>query len=182
MFLLHFDGLILAVSFSSFFLFMVGHILALRMTPVNQTARVMVGAIALGFLINISAFIFIALAGFSKAGIRIPQLIFGAGISSVLYALLVFNYVGWIFGMGIAAIRIRLLLLLMNTPAHRATREQILTQCNAGDILRIRLARLVGSGHLILDGDSYRFHSKVLTVQAWITAGLSALLGIPLKR
>lgn len=100
--------------------------------------------------------------------------------SAIVYVLLVLHYLVWVFGMGEAAIRIRLLRELERSETQSASLEEIKQNYNAEKILKSRLDRLVGAGHLAFDGKCYTLKSKILLIQIYVERIFKKLLGIPL--
>jgi hypothetical protein len=172
------DFNILTASFCGFAFFLFVHIPVLRYTSVTMTARLMFSCFVLGAFV--AAALLLLLLGRNPVAMECGGSFFIVSffLSLVIFCLLVFNYLAWFYGMATAAIRINLLQLLIEMPGRQATKKQILEQCNAQSILRIRLIRLAGSGHLIIRGDAYVLRSRVLLVQRAITRIMRALLGL----
>ena len=99
--------------------------------------------------------------------------------SVLIYICLVFHYLVWVFGMGEAAIRIRLLRELDRTPSKSVSLREICLHYNVDKILQSRLERLVSAGHLHFDGQYYSIRKKILLVQAQVEKMVKVLLGIP---
>ncbi len=149
-----------------FAFFLVLHALLLRINESFPADRAISGSLGLGVLIQL-IILFIAKAA--------PA----TGIYSVLiYILLVFHYLVWVFGMGEAAIRIRLLRELDRMPSKSASLTEICVNYNVEKILKSRLDRLVGASHLKFDGQYYFLNKKILLVQARIEKMIKRLLGI----
>ena len=108
----------------------------------------------------------------------LPVFFFGALVSLALYSLLVLLYMSWIFGMGEAALRIRLLVELERNPGGSSSLEEIYRSYNAEGIVNARLARLIGTGHLQIEQGAYRMGHRVLLIQLWIVDLLKRLIGL----
>ena len=161
------DLFVLAPAFSVFVFFLILHILLLRINKNFSADRAISWSLGLGILIQL---IILFAAKVAPA----------PSVASVLiYILLVFHYLVWVFGMGEAAIRIRLLRELDQLPFKSASLAEICVRYNAEKILQSRLERLVGAGHLKFDGRYYSLNKKILLVQVRVETIVKALLGIP---
>ena len=96
----------------------------------------------------------------------------------IIYSLLVLLYLSLVFGMGEAAVRIRLLREIDAKPSRTATLAEICHAYNAEKILELRLGRLVSAGHLRFDGERYHLGNRILLIQGLATKLLKFLLGI----
>lgn len=113
--------------------------------------------------------------------LRMDCSVVAVATAEFIYLLLFFHYLAWVFGMGEAAIRIRLLRELLARPSHMATLNEIMANYNAEKVLEYRLARLVGSGHLTFDGKFYSIKNTILILQVIVCSKVKRILGIPLS-
>ena len=111
-------------------------------------------------------------------GLNSPQIKTTAFISALIYSFLILNYFIWVFGMGEAAIRIRLLRELDQRPDKSATLEELLQNYNSQIIVDQRLDRLVGAGHLKFENGYYRIGNPVLLIELLLLHCLKSLMGI----
>ena len=162
------DLQVLAAAFAGFAVFLASHILVFHYANPKNSSLVFLSSFILGALSN-GAFVFLPAAG--PKGL----ILFTSGF---IYVLLVFHYLAWIFGMGEAAIRIRLIIELDRMPERTASLAEIYARYNADLILKTRLERLVNAGHLHFDGRHYRIRSKILILQSKVSGILKSLLGM----
>ncbi|OGW83839.1 MAG: hypothetical protein A2Z83_07600 [Omnitrophica bacterium GWA2_52_8] len=170
------DSAVLAADAAGYLFFLAAHVFGLRRTGHDRTARVILLSLAAGAIIVAAVYTVV----FRRAAGENGGLVFLTGLSlaGILYGFLGFHYVAWIFGMGEAAVRIRLLRSLEAHPEGRATLEEIKRDYNAENVLKIRLERLTGSGHLGMSGGRYVVRSRVVLLQAAVTQWLKKGLGL----
>lgn len=169
-----FDLLTLGIAFLAYFIFLFIHAVLLRTSESFPASKAILFSLILGLATD-AFLIYMRLRDKATWG----QLFLITFTSVTLYVLLVFHYLVWVFGMGEAAIRIRLLRELDRTESKSATLEEIKKYYNAQKILNSRLERLLGAGHLTFDGKSYSLKSKVLLIQIGVEKFFKKLLGIP---
>ena len=171
------DSVVFFSSVAGLILFFAAHVGFLRFGQWPSTFKAMLFSVVVGWTTQEVLFGFFWIYGLAKKSYSVWAMLFFSGLSSGLYGLLVFHYIAWIFGMGEAAIRIRLLDELDRMPGGSANLDEIYERYNAEMIFRTRLSRLVNAGHLAYDGSAYRIRSRVLFVQSAISNGLKRLLG-----
>lgn len=174
------DVFVVLTAFSSFVLFLGIHILGFRYLKPKGVRRVLVYAITIGLLTDVMTSVWIAVVLVNPLGGYAGEtIVVGAVASLLIYSMLVFNYMVWVFGMGEAAIRIRLLHELYRAPSNAETLEEIYHAYNAEMILKVRLSRLVDSGHLRFDGCRYSIGRRFLFIHAHFMRIIKTLMGIP---
>lgn len=75
-------------------------------------------------------------------------------VAMLTFLALGFGYFNFV-NLNVTSLRVRLLRELLEHYPNGLTREEIVQRYGAGTVLRLRLQRLVGSGHAIRRGDSY---------------------------
>jgi len=172
------DQTVLICSGFTFFLFLAIHIFALRVLKKCSAPPLIIGSIITGGLLSL--WIFWLLVGINDLSLFYSRasLAFACGVSLLIYMLLVFHYIAWIFGMGEAAIRIRLLFEIDKAHSGSVSLVNILERYNAEKILEVRLERLVTAGHVRLEGAFYKLNSPILLSQLWLIRFFKNLLGM----
>lgn len=170
------DLFCLTSSFFSFLFFLGIHMMVLRHREKWPTSQVVLFSFGLGALVDGAIFVFV---GPQETAARQIYPALGVALCSslLIYSLLFFHYLAWVFGMGEAAIRIRLLRELENAPSQSATLKEIYAGYDAEKMLEIRLSRLTGSGHLFFDGQGYSINHRILLLQSWVMETFQRLLG-----
>ena len=172
------DLFVLTVAFSNFILFLGLHIVLLRWNEKLPANRALSVSFAFGILIQ-GLIAFMGMRGFLSLGFSGVAFTVSMVASLLIYTCLAFHYLVWVFGMGEAAIRIRLLRELDRTPSKSVSLREICLHYNVDKILQSRLERLVSAGHLHFDGQYYSIRKKILLVQAQVEKMVKVLLGIP---
>lgn len=162
---------------SGFIIFLVAHILILRSAKVISAPKVIMvsfifGCFATAILHWIFLFVILSSHHFST-----PVFFVSLTASSLIYLLLVFHYIAWVFGMGEAAIRIRLLCEIA-CANDGLTLDRLFKNYNADKILEVRLKRLINAGHLKFDGTFYELGGRILLLQIAVVRFLKYLFGI----
>ncbi len=168
------DLLTVGVAILSYLIFLFTHGLLLRSSESFPASRAILFSLVLGLAIN-TLLLYLRL----RDDFAFSQLFLIFFASTIIYILLIFHYLVWVFGMGEAAIRIRLLRELERTETKFATLAEIKKNYNAQKILNSRLERLMGAGHLTFDGKFYHLKSKILLIQIGVERFFKKLLGIP---
>src|SRR3989338_2344915 len=146
------DIAVLLTAGANFILFLILHVVLLRLFVAQPAPQIIFLSIAVGFFFGL-VFFFLVTPFFVVLPDSAPGVLYLVLISLVLYGLLVLQYIAWIFGMGEAAIRIRILLELEKHSTRGVSLKEIYQHYNGEQILKVRLARLVNSGHLTADGN-----------------------------
>lgn len=151
--------------------------MVLRFREKWPAGKVVLFSFGLGILLILAIYVFV---GLQETAARPIYEALGAALcgSLLIYSLLFFHYLAWVFGMGEAAMRIRLLRELEKAPSQSATLNQIYASYDAEKMLQIRLERLTGSGHLSFDGQYYSINHRILLLQSWIMDAFQRLLGM----
>lgn len=151
--------------------------MVLRYREKWPAGQVVLSSFGLGILLIPAIYVFV---GLQETATRQLYAVLGASLcgSLLIYSLLFFHYLAWVFGLGEAAMRIRLLRELEKAPAQSATLNEIYASYDAEKMLQIRLARLTSSGHLAFDGQYYSVNHRILFFQSWIMETFQRLLGI----
>ena len=171
------DGAAILAAFGAFIFFLILHVVLLRRNKSFPANRAILLSFISGTFVTAGIY-FVRLRGAISLHHSSAVIEVGIVVSIVIYILLVFHYLVWCFGMGEAAIRIRLLRELDKTSSKSAILSEILLGYNAEKILRSRLLRLVESGHAGYDGRYYTVRNKILLIQAAVEKILKRLLGI----
>ena len=166
------DSAVLALGGAAFILFLILHIAWFRYLKPTNASLVFLGSYAAGDLLISAGIIYLIMNG-AAVGHSI-LILFASGF---LFTLLVFHYLAWVFGMGEAAIRIRLLFEVAKNP-NGITLEELFRDYHSEGILATRLDRLVRAGHVQTDGNFYWFRGSLLFLQHGVSEGLKRLLGI----
>ena len=175
------DKIIVLSALIHFALFLIVHVALLRRFKRESTAK----PILLSIFLTIASDVLFW--GYYSTAVLFPNdcslffLIAAGFLSVILLALLIFHYIAWVFGMGEAAIRIRLLHELIQTPSGAITLDELYQRYNASKIFEARLARLLNSGHVSFDGKYYRVGNRILLIQLSITRILKCFLGLTVK-
>ena len=173
----HLDIAVLTSAANALFAFLVFHVLLMRVFKAINMPFLILTSIVLGVFLNGFSFnLVLEVSGINKE-IPLRLSLFSAVLSVTLYALLVFHYIAWIFGMSEAAIRIRLLFEVGKKPHGGVKVGEILEHYNAATILEVRLKRLVTAGHIRFDGSRYQIKISPLLIQLWLMKGIMKLLG-----
>lgn len=171
------DLAILLTASAAFVLFLILHVILFRCLTSQPANRVILSS----FLLCIPAGI-VLFAWLTWTKVRLDfsiwDVAFLGSVSLFIYGLLVLQYIAWLFGMGEAAVRIRLLIELESLPIRDATLEKIYEQYNAKKILSIRLMRLANAGHVLFDGKRYRIANRILLLEAYVIRMMKRLFGI----
>ncbi|GEM_PF-4821469 len=171
----HLDAAVILSAGFSFILFLLIHILGLRSLKKLSAPVIIIASIFFGIIANLLWLFYFSDAWHLKIQFSFWLLLFAAAISILIYLFFVLHYLAFIFGMGEASIRIR---LLFEVSKSETSLEEILKNYNADKILTVRLARLVMAGHFMFDGNCYRIKSPVLLIQLWLISFFKRLLGI----
>lgn len=176
------DLLVLTSSCAGFLSFLMIHVFIFRCLDPKNASRVFLLSVTSGYVIS---FLFLGMLWkftLSPASYPTTSTFLLAGFSiSLIYGLFVFHYLGWIFGMGEAAVRIRLLMEIDQMPEKKATLKEIYRRYNADSILKTRLARLVNAGHVTQTGTEYSIRSRFLLIQERLIHFHRKLMGIERK-
>jgi hypothetical protein len=173
------DAGAVATALAGFVLFLVAHVVVLRRHADASAFKVLVISCGLFGVLDAALWSWLMLVGQPGTGYEVPDMAVAALASLALYGLLCFDYViGW-FNLGETARRIRLLRELARAPRHTLTEDELLRVYNADLIVRARLARLVSSGQLRLDGERYKLNGRVFLRQAQTLALLKTLIPPP---
>lgn len=151
--------------------------MVLRYREKWPAGQVVLSSFGLGILLIPAIYVFVGLQETATRQFD-PALGVAFGASLLIYSLLFFHYLAWVFGMGEAAMRIRLLRELEKIPSQSATLDEIYASYDAEKMLGIRLERLTGSGHLSFDGQYYSVNHRILLLQSWIMEAFQRLLGM----
>ena len=168
---------VLLATGTSFALFLILHIFLLRLWVFQPAPRIIFLSLSIGFLFG-PLFFFLVTPSFVIFPDSVPEILLLAFLSMFLYGLLVLQYIAWIFGMGEAAIRIRILLELQRRFSKGASLNEIYEHYNAEQILKVRLSRLVNAGHLTEAGDRYQLKKRILIIEAFVIRMLKLWMGI----
>ena len=173
------DAYVLGAALVSFGLFLAVHVAVFRYGRPRRITPPLIVSFAAGFLLDAgAAFMLVGyptetLASYSEAARWL-----GGSAALAVYSLVTLHYLSWVFGMGEAAIRIRILLELERRPGGTATLQEIHDGYNDETILKIRLAKLVGAGYLQKDGPTYRVRRKAVFLQSKMIGLLKTALGL----
>ena len=168
---------VLLTAGTSFALFLILHILLLRLWVSQLAPRIIFLSLSIGFLFG-PLFFFLVMPSLVTFPNSTPAVLLLVFLSMFLYGMLVLQYIAWIFGMGEAAIRIRILLELQKRSSKGASLDEIYEHYNAEQILKVRLSRLVNAGHLTEAGDRYQLKKRILVVEAFVIRMLKSWMGI----
>jgi hypothetical protein len=171
------DGLVIATSCLGFVLFLSVHVTLFRLLPVNASAKMMLFAIGSGELFSVGVLIGAAWGCEWNAFIFTGTLVIA---TLAIYNLFIYHYICWVYGVGEAAIRIRLLRTIYGCPSHQATIHQIYDDYDGEKVLQMRLGRLGRSNHIRVAGDGYTSGSFLLIWQNTILKTFRKALGINL--
>lgn len=171
------DFFIILTSFSNFALFLFLHAALLRRYLTQPASAMILLSFIVGFIETLFSYTVFSFVFLFPEGYSLPAVLLGGSVSCFLYTLLVFHYIAWVFGMGEAAIRIRLLFELAKHPVKGLSLEDFYERYNAESILSVRLARLVNAGHISLEGDIYKIKNRILLFQVFLNNLMKSLLG-----
>ena len=164
------DTVVLSAAFFGFLIFLISHVIVLKGFKPERIPFVLLGCVALGGASNLGSYLLLIGSG------RLSFL--GVFVSLLMFSLLIFHYFNWVFGMGEAAIRIRLLCELHRRNPPSATLNEIEQDYNDAAILKLRLDRLVSAGHLKWGGQFYRIGNRILFIQISIQKMFKSLFGV----
>ncbi len=167
------DAGLLRAVFSAFAVFLALHVAFFRLDRARHMTASLAASILLGLAVCV---ICSARPAVRPADPRDAWLLIAA--ACLLYGLLVFNYGTWIFGMGEAALRVRLLYEVEDRGG-AATVAEVLDRYNASLILDRRLEKLVASGHLTFDGARYLLARESLRAPLVLVRWHRRFLGLP---
>ncbi|OGH59280.1 MAG: hypothetical protein A3G34_03075 [Candidatus Lindowbacteria bacterium RIFCSPLOWO2_12_FULL_62_27] len=172
------DLYVFGAAAAAFVLFLVVHVIVFRYLRPRQLTLPLAFSFACGFMAACAgAWGLIGTAPiFPEYTIAARRL---AGLSTpAVYSLLTLHYLSWVFGMGEAAVRIRILLELDKRPGGSATPAELRDAYSDETILKIRLAKLVGAGYLRESAGIYRISRSQMFLQAKAIGLLKRVLGV----
>lgn len=172
------DLAVILTALSGFILFLILHIVCLRIMRTQAASKMIVLSIILGFIGGIVFYGAGLMIWILPAGYSVPAAVLGALIAFFIYVFLIFHYIAWIFGMGEAAIRIRLLFEIEKFQSGGATLEGVYEHYNAKKILSTRLSRLLNAGHIAHEGTRYEIRNRALLFQIYLSRLLKSLMGL----
>jgi hypothetical protein len=171
------DIFTLGIAAASFILFFLLHVLLLRRNR-QATSQMILISFFFGFVATMIAFLCLYVFGAQTDSRAALDCLVAALASAFLYALFFIQYIAWVFGMGEAAVRIRLLVEVGLSGKRGVSLAEIYTVYNAKNIMQTRMSRLVSANHLSMEGETYRMKSGILILQLNITRILRCVLGL----
>ena len=168
------DAVVAASSAAGFSVFLVMHIFLFRLRRYAGSSGMISISIRAGLIVCV--LIFAKSVLFSSVG-SFGFTLFCAGLTVLLYVLLVFHYIAWFFGMGESALRIRILHELAGAGSEGLSLEELYRRYNAPLIFKTRMDRFLNTGHLRREGDRYRLGNPIFLWQIRVSRFLGSLLG-----
>ena len=150
------DGMILWSAFIGFVIYLIVHFFIFRQVSDRKVIQWLIRTFLLGGIINISLGLLLSSQFHRLVNHGAWVVIVTGGCSFFIYGLLCFIYVLCVFGPYESSIRLRLLRELEIAGAQGLTQEEILARYNTEIILNRRLNRFIGSGEVVLLGDSFK--------------------------
>ena len=171
------DFSVLASAFLGFLFFFLVHVILFRSQRLERASSILIISFGIGLIADmVLSGAFLLSEGFHASALL--EAVLAIALSMILYGFFVFHYIAWIYGMGEAAIRIRLLCEIDQFPGKRASLSQVLERYNAAYLLERRLVRLLGPGHLKTDGVFYQIGNPALLFHEKIAKMMKKILGV----